>query len=156
MSGFKKEKNKMTFSSSTPTATAGSTTNQSNTTPLPLPPTPTQAILPSTSLPSNEGPTTTATNTTTSTTTTTPSSLPSSSSSSSSSSSLFIPYLIPDAFALVEPGIYRSSLLLPVHLPYIQTLHLKTIIQLSPETLEKPVQVFLETHRIQLVRRNTT
>jgi hypothetical protein len=44
------------------------------------------------------------------------------------------PLVPPAQFALVCAGVYRSSLPLPVHLPYLNTLGLRLVVFLSPES----------------------
>ena len=46
----------------------------------------------------------------------------------------FFPELVPpEAFAIVEPGLYRSSAPYPVNLPYLRRLGLRTAVYLSAE-----------------------
>ncbi|ORX56739.1 protein-tyrosine phosphatase [Hesseltinella vesiculosa] len=46
------------------------------------------------------------------------------------SSDLFTP---PEQFGMVEPGLYRSDMLLPTHFPFIKQFCFKTVLMLSPE-----------------------
>lgn len=39
----------------------------------------------------------------------------------------------PEQFGIVEPGIYRSDMLQPLHFPFIKSIHFKTVVMLSPE-----------------------
>jgi hypothetical protein len=50
----------------------------------------------------------------------------------------------PEVFGIVEPGIYRSNALAPVHFPFLQPLNLRTALLLSPEAPTRAVTSFLE------------
>ncbi|KAJ8659356.1 hypothetical protein O0I10_005071 [Lichtheimia ornata] len=39
----------------------------------------------------------------------------------------------PEQFGIVEPGIYRSDMLQPLHFPFIKAINFKTVVMLSPE-----------------------
>mmetsp|Transcript_18097 Transcript_18097/g.25312 ORF Transcript_18097/g.25312 Transcript_18097/m.25312 type:complete len:192 (-) Transcript_18097:71-646(-) len=55
----------------------------------------------------------------------------------------------PENFGIVERGIYRSNSLIPINFPFIKTLELKTVIQLSPEVPIKAVTTFYQESKIQ-------
>ncbi|KAK9767936.1 hypothetical protein K7432_001799 [Basidiobolus ranarum] len=61
---------------------------------------------------------------------------------------LFTP---PEAFGIVEKGLYRSDLLQPSHFPFIKTLNLKTAIVLSPEVPSRAVLNFFDENDITLL-----
>ncbi len=64
----------------------------------------------------------------------------------------FLPTLYPPGrFGIVENGVYRSSPLLPLNLPFIKTLKLKTVIRLSPEVPNKTITAWYEENNIKLI-----
>jgi protein tyrosine/serine phosphatase len=89
-----------------------------------------------------------------STTTTTTSSSSTTSSSTTpptTSQQVSKPFQIPDAFGIVEAGIYRCSLVNPNHFSFLETLDLKTIVFLSQELLEKSLVTYCEKKSIELI-----
>ncbi|KNC99306.1 uncharacterized protein SPPG_05557 [Spizellomyces punctatus DAOM BR117] len=50
----------------------------------------------------------------------------------------------PDAFGIVERGVYRSSTLHPTNFSYIRTLGLRSVVVLTPDVPSKGVQAFYE------------
>eukprot|EP00808_Paulinella_micropora_P029148 g2223.t1 len=62
----------------------------------------------------------------------------------------FVPLEPPEAFAVVEPDLYRSSSPLEKNFPFLLQLQppLKTVVFLSPEAPSKIFRTFLETHHI--------
>jgi hypothetical protein len=51
----------------------------------------------------------------------------------------------PNLFGIVEPGIFRSNAPLEENVPFLENLHLRTIIFLSPEVLLRTVnELFME------------
>jgi protein tyrosine/serine phosphatase len=59
-------------------------------------------------------------------------------------------YVPPDAFGIVEKGVYRSNSLQPVNFEFVRTLHLKTIVILSPEAPTRALTVFAEENNIEV------
>ena len=59
---------------------------------------------------------------------------------------------VPDAYGVVESGVYRSKALDLHNLPFLLHLQLRTVLYLSPETLAKSVTNFLHQNKIKLVR----
>jgi len=59
----------------------------------------------------------------------------------------------PDAYGIVEPGVYRSNVLQPSNFAFIATLQLRKVLILSPEMPTRAVAAFLEENRIELVTR---
>jgi len=57
----------------------------------------------------------------------------------------------PPAFALVEPGIYRSSIFSAEHFDFLGRLHLKTLLYVSPDFLLKSLVRFAQERGIRLV-----
>lgn len=57
----------------------------------------------------------------------------------------------PEAFGLVAPGIYRSNALHPSHFSFLQSLHLKAVLVLSPEAPSRTITQFLHDQQIDLV-----
>ncbi|KAJ5074511.1 protein oca4 [Anaeramoeba ignava] len=63
-----------------------------------------------------------------------------------------IPLLTPpDKFGIVEPGIFRSNTIHDINFSFLQTLKLKTVIQLSPELPTKSLLVFYEENGINFI-----
>ncbi|EPZ35904.1 protein-tyrosine phosphatase [Rozella allomycis CSF55] len=60
-------------------------------------------------------------------------------------------FVIPEGFATVEVGIYRSSPLNNTHSKYIQSLNLKTCVSLSMDAIAKNFVSFFEENKIQLI-----
>ncbi|KAG5458414.1 MAG: tyrosine phosphatase family-domain-containing protein [Olpidium bornovanus] len=56
----------------------------------------------------------------------------------------------PDAFGLVNDGVYRSDLLRPAHFGFMRTLNLRTVVVLTPEVPARAVLNFLEENGIKL------
>ena len=62
------------------------------------------------------------------------------------------PFEVPDAFGMVEDGIYRSSVpKAEKQFQYLKTLNLKTILFLSQEIILKSFTSFLEEEKIDLI-----
>lgn len=59
---------------------------------------------------------------------------------------------VPDAYGVVESGVYRSKALDLHNLPFLLHLQLRTILYLSREPLPKAVTDFLDNNKIKLVR----
>jgi hypothetical protein len=57
----------------------------------------------------------------------------------------------PEVFGRVEPQVYRSNSLLPINFPFILTMGLKTVVQLSPEIPTKAVTTFFDENNIEHV-----
>ncbi|RHZ46316.1 hypothetical protein Glove_627g19 [Diversispora epigaea] len=57
----------------------------------------------------------------------------------------------PEQFGIVEKGLYRSDMLHASNFSFIKTLHLKTVIILSPEVPTRALANFLEENKIKLV-----
>ncbi|CAG8441138.1 6966_t:CDS:2 [Diversispora eburnea] len=57
----------------------------------------------------------------------------------------------PEQFGIVEKGLYRSDMLHASNFSFIKTLHLKTVIILSPEVPTRALANFLEENNIKLV-----
>ncbi|ORZ04255.1 protein-tyrosine phosphatase [Absidia repens] len=68
--------------------------------------------------------------------------------SSKLSSSLLNP---PEQFGMVEPGIFRSEMLQPVHFPFIKQFGFQTVVMLSPELPNRVTTNLIEEGGIQLV-----
>ena len=63
-----------------------------------------------------------------------------------------IPLLhLPDHFALVSPGVYRSASLHPLHFQFLKSLELKTLLLLSAESPTRILQSFLQDLGVKLV-----
>ena len=58
----------------------------------------------------------------------------------------------PELFACVESGLYRSNAFQADNFSFIKTLHLKTIVYVSPDMPLKDVYNFIQYEGIQLVR----
>ncbi|KAJ3398828.1 hypothetical protein HDV05_002295, partial [Chytridiales sp. JEL 0842] len=58
--------------------------------------------------------------------------------------------LPPEVFGIVEPTLYRSSTPDPTHYTYLRTLHLRTILLLSPEAPPRALLSFLEDSGIKI------
>ncbi|CAO3593813.1 unnamed protein product [Absidia cylindrospora] len=69
--------------------------------------------------------------------------------SSKLSSTLLNP---PEQFGMVEPGIFRSEMLQPVHFPFIKQFGFQTVVMLSPELPNCVTTNLIEEGGIQLVR----
>jgi len=54
----------------------------------------------------------------------------------------------PEVFGIIEPKIYRSNSLNQINFPFITSLALKTVIQLSPEVPIKAVTTFFQENSI--------
>ncbi|ORZ31765.1 tyrosine phosphatase family-domain-containing protein [Catenaria anguillulae PL171] len=61
------------------------------------------------------------------------------------------PLTIPDNFAQVEPGIYRSSLPSAASIPFLRTLALKTVLLLTPDLPSRAVAAWLDESCIQVI-----
>ncbi|KNE69205.1 hypothetical protein AMAG_13597 [Allomyces macrogynus ATCC 38327] len=59
--------------------------------------------------------------------------------------------VVPDAFAQVEPNVYRSGMPTAAHIPYLRTLHLKSVLVLSPDLPPRAVLAFLDEQKIELI-----
>ncbi|KNE68703.1 hypothetical protein AMAG_13346 [Allomyces macrogynus ATCC 38327] len=59
--------------------------------------------------------------------------------------------VVPDAFAQVEPNVYRSGMPTAAHIPYLRTLHLKSVLVLSPDLPPRAVFAFLDEQKIELI-----
>eukprot|EP00123_Amoebidium_parasiticum_P021196 comp63179_c0_seq1/m.47941 comp63179_c0_seq1/g.47941 ORF comp63179_c0_seq1/g.47941 comp63179_c0_seq1/m.47941 type:complete len:209 (-) comp63179_c0_seq1:105-731(-) len=57
----------------------------------------------------------------------------------------------PEAFAIVEPGVYRSNIPYPVHFPFLKQLGLNTVVVLSPERPVRTVTDFFEESKINMI-----
>lgn len=57
----------------------------------------------------------------------------------------------PEQFGIVEPGIYRSDMLQPIHFPFIKQLRLKTVVMLSPELPNRGTSNLMEEAGMKLV-----
>ncbi|KAL1920668.1 uncharacterized protein VTP21DRAFT_1045 [Calcarisporiella thermophila] len=57
----------------------------------------------------------------------------------------------PEQFGIVEKGIYRSDMLQQTHFAFIRSLHLKTVVALSPESPSRAIINFLQENKIKLV-----
>ena len=57
----------------------------------------------------------------------------------------------PQNFGAVEDGIYRSGLPSELNYRFLESLHLKTVIVLSPESMDTQFASFLEDFRIRVV-----
>jgi tyrosine-protein phosphatase SIW14 len=58
---------------------------------------------------------------------------------------------VPDAYGVVEAGVYRSKALELHNLPFLLHLQLRTVLYLSNDSLVRPVIDFLNNHNIKLV-----
>ncbi|KAI9220452.1 tyrosine phosphatase family-domain-containing protein [Blastocladiella britannica] len=61
------------------------------------------------------------------------------------------PYVVPDAFAPVEPGIYRSSIPGAPHVPFLRSLPVRTLVVLTPDLPSRQVAAWIEDAGIDLV-----
>ncbi|KAJ3362331.1 hypothetical protein GGF32_006166 [Allomyces javanicus] len=59
--------------------------------------------------------------------------------------------VVPDTFAQVEPNVYRSGMPAAAHIPYLRTLHLKSVLVLSPDLPPRAVLAFLDEQKIELI-----
>ncbi|KAF7731202.1 hypothetical protein EC973_000617 [Apophysomyces ossiformis] len=57
----------------------------------------------------------------------------------------------PEHFGIVEPGIYRSDMLQPLHFTFIKQFGFKTVVMLSPEKPNRVTSNFFEEGGIDLV-----
>jgi hypothetical protein len=73
-----------------------------------------------------------------------------------SASNVEKPFQIPDTFGIVEPGVYRCSLPNANHYLFLETLHLKCIVFLSQEVVEKSFINFCAKHNIQFFNLGTS
>jgi len=55
----------------------------------------------------------------------------------------------PEVFGIVEADIYRCNSLLPINFPFIKSLGLKAVVQLSPEVPIKAVTTFFQENNIE-------
>lgn len=61
--------------------------------------------------------------------------------------------LIPPAnYGAVEEGLYRSGMPVEINFPFLETLHLRTLLHMSTEELSVPLQRFLEDQNINVVK----
>lgn len=60
--------------------------------------------------------------------------------------------IVPDAFGIVEPNVYRcSSVTDPLNFPFIRSLQLKTFLYLSPDSPAASFRKFCQETNIELV-----
>ena len=57
----------------------------------------------------------------------------------------------PEQFGVVEEGVYRSCALTPINFPFVQTLCLRTVVNLSPELPVRSVKQFLHESEIEFI-----
>ncbi|KAG2226015.1 hypothetical protein INT45_002481 [Circinella minor] len=57
----------------------------------------------------------------------------------------------PEQFGIVEPGIYRSDMLQPLHFPFIKHINFKTVVMLSPEIPNRVTSNLMEEGGMKLV-----
>lgn len=57
----------------------------------------------------------------------------------------------PDAFGRVEEGVFRGAGLQPVNFSFVDTLRLRTLIYLSPDTPHRSVTDFLQRRGVRLL-----
>ncbi|KAI8071578.1 protein-tyrosine phosphatase [Gongronella butleri] len=72
---------------------------------------------------------------------------------SSDTANLYTP---PEQFGMVEPGLYRSDMLLPVHFPFIKQFGFKTVLMLSPELPPRVTVNLIEEADIKMVHLGMT
>ncbi|KAI8143532.1 protein-tyrosine phosphatase [Fennellomyces sp. T-0311] len=60
-------------------------------------------------------------------------------------------YTPPEQFGIVEPGIYRSDMLQPLHFPFIKQINFKTVVMLSPEMPNRVTSNLMEECGMKLV-----
>lgn len=61
--------------------------------------------------------------------------------------------LIPPAnYGAVEEGLYRSGMPVEINFPFLETLHLRTLLHMSTEELSVPLQRFLEDQNINVIK----
>lgn len=61
--------------------------------------------------------------------------------------------LIPPAnYGAVEEGLYRSGMPVEINFPFLESLHLRTLLHMSTEELSLPLQRFLEDQHIDVVK----
>lgn len=58
---------------------------------------------------------------------------------------------VPDAYGVVESGVYRAKALDVHNLPFLLHLQIRTVLYLSPEPLATEVTDFLDKNKIKLV-----
>lgn len=58
----------------------------------------------------------------------------------------------PEQFGIVEPGIYRSDMLQPLHFPFIKAINFKTVVMLSPEMPNRVTSNLMDECGMKLVR----
>ncbi|KAG0608338.1 hypothetical protein M758_8G097900 [Ceratodon purpureus] len=58
---------------------------------------------------------------------------------------------VPDAYGVVESGVYRAKTLDVHNLPFLLHLQIRTVVYLSPEPLATAVTDFLNTNKIKLI-----
>ncbi|KAI8370476.1 protein-tyrosine phosphatase [Radiomyces spectabilis] len=57
----------------------------------------------------------------------------------------------PEQFGIVEPGVYRSDMLQPIHFTFIKQFGFKTVVMLSPEMPSRVTSYLIEEGGIKLV-----
>ncbi|KAI9319379.1 protein-tyrosine phosphatase [Dichotomocladium elegans] len=57
----------------------------------------------------------------------------------------------PEQFGIVEPGIYRSDMLQPLHFPFIKQINCKTVVMLSPEMPNRVTSNLMDECGMELV-----
>ncbi|KAL1934989.1 hypothetical protein VTP01DRAFT_4129 [Rhizomucor pusillus] len=57
----------------------------------------------------------------------------------------------PEQFGIVEPGIYRSDMLQPLHFPFIRQFAFKTVLMLSPEMPQRVALNMMEEANMKLI-----
>lgn len=62
----------------------------------------------------------------------------------------------PEQFGIVEPGIYRSDMLQPLHFPFIRQFAFKTVLMLSPEMPQRVALNMMEEANMKLVNNGKT
>lgn len=61
--------------------------------------------------------------------------------------------LIPPAnYGAVEVGLYRSGMPVEINFPFLETLHLRTLLHMSTEELSVPLQRFIEDQNINVIK----
>ena len=60
-------------------------------------------------------------------------------------------YFVPLSFGLVEAGLYRSSYPATKSFPFIERLHLKTMVCFSPGDIKPELRMFANEHDIKIV-----
>lgn len=60
--------------------------------------------------------------------------------------------LIPPAnYGAVEEGLYRSGMPVEINFPFLESLHLRTLLHMSPEHLNMPFRTFLEDQKVDVI-----